>query len=55
VVLDPLELYAQRFLLGEDAAYAAPVIVGPEEVLALKSMPDIEVPLWEVFGVGGRD
>ncbi len=51
VALDPLELYAQRFVLRQDATYGSPEIFGSQEVLALNTLPDIEVHLWEVFGV----
>lgn len=51
VILDPLELYAQRFWLEQDVTYGSAEIFGPQEVLALSTLPDIEVHLWEVFGV----
>lgn len=51
LILGPLELYAQRFLLGQDAIYGSAEIFGPQEVLALSTLPDIEICLWEVFGV----
>lgn len=51
VVLDPLELYAQRFVLGGEGVYGPADLFGPQETLALSTLPNVEIPLWEVFEV----
>ncbi|MDD5578382.1 MAG: Uma2 family endonuclease [Methylobacter sp.] len=51
VVIDPLEEYVQRFWLQIDGHYGASDIFGPSEVLALQSLPEVELPLWEIFGL----
>jgi Uma2 family endonuclease len=53
VVVDPLELYAQRFLLGVDGHFDGGTVFGPQETLILATLEGIEIPLWEVFEVAG--
>ena len=50
ILVDPMELYAERFLL-EKKGYGGAEIFGPQEILSLKSMEGIDIPLWEVFEV----
>jgi Uma2 family endonuclease len=52
ILIDPTEFYVERFSL-KDGAYGVPEIFAPQEVLPLKSLEGIEVPLWEVFEVEG--
>jgi Uma2 family endonuclease len=49
VIIDPLEEYVQRFWLQNDGHFGASDILGPPEVLALRSLPEVELPLWEIF------
>ncbi len=54
IIVDPLEFYAERFLLKE-GRYESPEVFGPKEVLSLQSLDAVEVPLWEVFEVEGPE
>ena len=49
VVVDPLENYVQRFFLGADGHYANADVFGVEEDLPLLSLPELILPLAEVF------
>jgi Uma2 family endonuclease len=51
VVVDPIEEYAERFLLGTDGTYNKSEIFGPYDTLSSKSLEGIEVNLWEIFEV----
>ena len=51
LIIDPLEEYAQAFRLRDDGRFGAADIYGPDEVLPLRSLADLEIPLWEVFGL----
>lgn len=51
IIIDPLEQYVERFFIGSDGIYDKGEIVGPKEVLPLKSLEGIEICLWEVFEV----
>ncbi|MBI3148094.1 MAG: Uma2 family endonuclease [Betaproteobacteria bacterium] len=53
VVVDPMEHYANRFLLGADGSYDKGAVVAADEKLIIASFDGIEIPLWEVFGVTG--
>ena len=52
LVVDPLEHYAIRFLLGADG-YDKGTVFACDEVLTFATLADVEVPLWEVFGLLG--
>ena len=52
LVIDPLEHYAIRFLLGADG-YDKGTVFAWDEVLTFATLADVEVPLWEVFGLAG--
>jgi len=54
ILIDPVELYVERFFL-KDKRYGESGIFGPQEVLSLKSLKGIDVPLWEVFEVEPLD
>ncbi len=54
VVVDPLEHYAMRFLLGPDG-FDKGTVFGPEEKLIFATLEAVEVALWEVFEVAGPD
>ena len=49
VVIDPLEEYVQRFCLQNDGHYGSSDVFGTHEVLHLRSLPEIEIQLWEIF------
>lgn len=49
LVLDPLERYAQRYRLGANRLYGAPEIFAAGETLTLASLPEFDIPLWEIF------
>ncbi|CAA9892949.1 conserved hypothetical protein [Candidatus Methylobacter favarea] len=51
VIIDPLEEYVQRCWLQNDGHYGASEIFGSPEALALQSLPEVELPLWEIFGL----
>ena len=53
IVIDPLEDYVQRFFLQNDGAYGVGDIFGPGDALPLQSLPDLVMPLWEIYGVSG--
>ena len=50
MLIDPTENYVERFVLS-DGVFGLPEIYGPGEVLVLKSLEGLEVPLSEVFEV----
>jgi Uma2 family endonuclease len=52
LVVDPLEHYAIRFMLGADG-YDKGTVFACDEVLTFATLADVEVPLWEVFGLSG--
>ena len=54
-VVDPMEHYAIRFLLGADDAFDKGTVVAADENLVFASLDGIEIPLWEVFGVAGPE
>ena len=55
IIIDPLLLYAEHFLLGKDGLYGKADIFGSIEILSLASMEDVKIPLWEVFEVVGPE
>lgn len=55
IVVDPMEHYAIRFLLGTDGSYDKGAVVAAEEKLVITTLDGIEIPLWEVFGVTGPE
>ena len=54
LVVDPLEHYAIRFLLGPEG-YDVGTVFAHDEILAFVTLEAVAVPLWEVFGVAGPD
>lgn len=50
LVLDSLECYAQRYHLQGDGRFGAADIFACGEELPLASLPEIVLPLWEIFG-----
>lgn len=48
VIIDPIELYVERFSL-KDKRYGEAEIFGPREVLSLKGLEGLKISLWEVF------
>ena len=55
IIIDPLLLYAEHFLLGKDGLYGKADIFGSIDILSLASMEDVKIPLWEVFEVVGPE
>jgi Uma2 family endonuclease len=51
IVVDPLEHYAMRFLLGGDGLYDKGTVVGGNEILFVHTLDDLPMPMWEVFGL----
>jgi Uma2 family endonuclease len=52
LVVDPLEQYAIRFLLGADG-YDRGTVFAADEVFTSVTLAAVEIPLWEVFEVPG--
>jgi Uma2 family endonuclease len=52
LVVDPLEHYALRFLLGADG-YDKGTVFAADEMLVFVTLEGLEVPLWEVLEVEG--
>ena len=51
IIVDPVAQYVERFLLDEGGLYGKGEIFGPKETLPVVFIPDIKIPLWEVFEV----
>jgi Uma2 family endonuclease len=51
IIVDPIELYVERFSLSDNGEYAHSEIFGAQESLPLKLFAGVEIPLWEVFEV----
>lgn len=51
IVVDPLEHYAMRFLLGADGLYDKGTVVGGNETLLVHFLDDLPIALWEVLGL----
>lgn len=51
IVIEPLENYVQRFFLTGDGVYGVSDVFGAQEHLPLLSLPEIVVPLGEIFDV----
>jgi Uma2 family endonuclease len=54
IVVDPLEHYAVRFLLGPDG-FDKGTVYGPDEKLAFATLEGLEVALWEVLELPGPE
>jgi len=52
-VVDPLEQYAIRFLLGPDGCFDKGTVFAAAEPLVIATLEALEIPLWEVFEVEG--
>jgi len=55
LIIDPLEVYVQRFTLTPSEGYDKGEMFGPQEIFRLNTIPDIELNLWEVFEVEAPD
>jgi len=51
ILIDTEGRFVERFWLGEDGLYDRGEVFEVKDVLSLKSLPGVEAPLWEVFGV----
>lgn len=49
IIIDPLELYAEQFVLGTDGRYGSGTTYGPQESLSLKSLTGVVLNLSDVF------
>jgi len=54
ILIDPLDLYVERFFLRE-GRFGVSEVFGAKEVFTFKSPDAVEIPLWEVFEVEGPD
>ena len=52
LVVDPLEHYAIRFLLGADG-YDKGTVFAADEPVQFATLESVEIPLWEVFELPG--
>ena len=52
LVVDPLKLYVQRFLLSSAGRYGEPEVLGPEDVTPLIALAGLTIDLREVFAIG---
>ncbi len=52
IIVDPIGLYLERYVLGYDLIYGLPEILGYEERLFLKAFEGIEITLTDLFEVG---
>jgi Uma2 family endonuclease len=48
LLIDPLEHYALRFLLGAEG-FDKGTVIAPDEALSLATLDDLSVPLWEIL------
>jgi Uma2 family endonuclease len=48
LLIDPLEHYALRFLLGAEG-FDKGTVIAPDEQLSLATLDDLTVPLWEIL------
>jgi Uma2 family endonuclease len=48
LLIDPLEHYAQRFLLGADG-FDKGTVIAPDEPLAFATLDGLSLPLWEIL------
>jgi len=51
VIIDPTDLYVERFSLGEDLTYGKETVFGPRDILPLVAIGGVEIPLGEVFEI----
>lgn len=49
IIVDPIGLYVERYVLADDLRYGLPEIVGNHETLSLRSFEGVEISLGEVF------
>jgi hypothetical protein len=48
LLIDPLERYAQQFLLGADG-FDKGTVIAPDEPLAFATLDGLSIPLWEIL------
>jgi len=54
LVIDPLEQYAIRFLLGPDG-FDQGTVFAADELLVIATLETLEIPLWEIFEMAGPE
>jgi len=54
LVIDPLEQYAIRFLLGPDG-FDKGTVFAADELLVIATLEALEIPLWEIFEIAGPE
>ena len=51
LIIEPDAKHVRRFALGDDELFDRGEIFDAQQILALKSLEDIEIPLWDIFEV----
>ena len=51
ILIDPDGHYVERFWLEPDGTFSKGEIFSPQELLPLRALEGVEIPLWEVFQV----
>jgi Uma2 family endonuclease len=51
ILADPDGEYVERFILEGEGMFSKGEIFSPQEVLSLRALEGVEIPLWEVFEV----
>jgi len=51
VLIDPNAQFAEQYVLGTNSRYGRGEIFDVQQVLPLKSLDGLPIPLWEMFGV----
>ncbi|MEW6236754.1 MAG: Uma2 family endonuclease [Candidatus Omnitrophota bacterium] len=55
VLIDPSGMFAERYLLGSDGRFDRGEIFDSQQKMSLKSLGEMEISLWEIFGVKGPE
>ena len=55
VLIDPDGDYVERFWLEPDGTFGRGEVFAPQELLALRALEGVEIPLWEVFEVKAEE
>lgn len=50
IIIDTIEFYIERFVLKE-GQYGEPELLGPQDVLMLHCLENVDITLWDVFEV----
>jgi Uma2 family endonuclease len=55
ILIDPDGQYVERFWLEPDGTFSKGEIYSPQELLRLRALEKVEIPLWEVFEVNREE